>query len=194
MPTTSTDVLVEEILSSLGIESKPKSIDRFIRNITLGGYNVTWGMRKPTIQAFDKGTAVRMTFAEDVEVPEGKTIMIGERTAEGYGEASVSVFYPDERKYIDDIVQQAGKGRDLVIDASSEFASRIAEPLLDAFIKNRAVREVGRNAKKMREDAGTYRPTVSNMILMAKEAETIEDLMKKETEETETDSENKNEK
>ncbi len=176
MPTTSPDSLTDEILISLGIEEKPESTDRFIRNTTLGGYNVTWKMRKPTVLAFDKGTAVRMTFAGDVDVPEGQIIMLGERTAEGYGEAYVSIFDPDRTGYVDDIIDRAIKGRKDELDASSDFAGRIAEPLLDAYIKNRAIREVRGNAEKICRNASVYRPTVSNMILMIKESSSIEEV------------------
>lgn len=55
----STDVrdLIEEVEAVLGIKTgQGDEVRKFVGYTTVGGYNVTWGARKPVIEAFDKGS------------------------------------------------------------------------------------------------------------------------------------------
>ncbi len=62
MATIQWEELVKEILAALEINEEPKSVKRFLKYATLGGFNVTWNERKPTLDVFDKGTAVVLEF------------------------------------------------------------------------------------------------------------------------------------
>ena len=80
--------LIEEILYEMGIgRSDLLDYEVYANFTTIGGFNVTWERRKPTVPAFDKGTAVCLKLKKSIRVPE--TLFIGERRTEGYGEASV---------------------------------------------------------------------------------------------------------
>ena len=81
--------LLEEILSSLRIsKSDLLEYEIYVNFTTLGGFNVTWGRRKPVVPAFDKGTAVCIKLNRSVTVP--SEMFLGERCMEGYGEAAVT--------------------------------------------------------------------------------------------------------
>ena len=81
--------LLEEVLSSLELSrSDLLEYETYVNFTTLGGFNVTWGRRKPVVPAFDKGTAVCIKLNRSVTVP--SEMFIGERCMEGYGEASVT--------------------------------------------------------------------------------------------------------
>ena len=174
--------LQEEILASLkkawNLEAKPVTAERYIKNVTLGGYNVTWNRRKPTIQAFDKGTAIRFRFAEPVTIPDGAGLMIGERTAEGYGEASIICFSEEKMPWLGPIREPVKQCLTRQIDASSAFACKLAGPLLDAFLRRKAVDAVREKANAFGRKKGIYKPTVSNMMLLTKEYDNIEDVRK----------------
>lgn len=82
--------LLKEILAALQIDRKDVADDNFeayLNFTSVGGFNVTWGRRKPTVAAFDKGTALRLNLCRGATVP--TTLFLGERSMEGYGEASV---------------------------------------------------------------------------------------------------------
>lgn len=178
MTTTDPDTLAAEILSALDIKLDPEEckVDKFIRYKTIGGYNVTWNMRKPTLQTFDKGTAVRLTFKEPVSVSECERIMLGERTAEGYGEASVSIYDPQNTAYVGKIKKTENSKTERTVDASSEFAGKLAKPLLDAFLRRKAAEAVEEKEESFKEKKDTYKPTVSNMMLMVKESSNIDEV------------------
>lgn len=160
--------LVKEILAALEINEEPKTVKRFLKYATLGGFNVTWNERKPTLDVFDKGTALVMEFADEVEMAVG-TAWIGERNSEGYGEVFVETV-TEQRKYQGDINREHRENADKKqADASSVFAERLCKPLLDSFIRNEAVKLVNSNWPKIDKVKEAYKPTVSNLLLMTKE-------------------------
>ncbi len=65
-------------------------VEKYMDILAVGGYNVTWGCRKPTIYAFDKGTVLvfHMPEGSPVKIKMGR-LWIGERCAEGFGEIMV---------------------------------------------------------------------------------------------------------
>lgn len=81
--------LLAEVISALKVDkSNVLKSEVYMNFTTVGGFNVTWGRRKPTVSAFDKGTAIFLKL--DREVAVSTTLFLGERSLEGYGEASVS--------------------------------------------------------------------------------------------------------
>lgn len=176
MSTTDPEILANEILASLGIEEEPASVNRFIRNTTLGGFNVTWGKRKPTLQAFDKGTALKLNFAEPVKAPADAVAFIGERTSEGYGEIHLVSAGIEDAPYIGEIIKSSVENESKTIDASSDFARKLATPILDAFIRRRAAEAVMADSQTLERKKSVYKPTVSNMMLMYKESDSVSEI------------------
>lgn len=75
--------------------SQISKVEKYMDILPIGGYNVTWGCRKPTIYAFDKGTVFVFHMPEHtlLRIKTGQ-VWIGERCAEGFGEAFVCPLDP----------------------------------------------------------------------------------------------------
>ena len=71
---------------------------RFLRFTEIGGYNVTWNARKPSVPVFDKGTAFVMRSPVPVCLEKINRIWIGERNMEGYGEIRAEKI-PEQHKF-----------------------------------------------------------------------------------------------
>lgn len=96
------ELLVSYIAAAIkeknGLPKTPKLdiVDRFLKYNTVGGFNTTWGLHKPIINAFDAGTTLVLRVNEQeetgtVDIGRMKNVFLGERISEGYGEAA---FYP----------------------------------------------------------------------------------------------------
>ena len=96
MPVTDIPVLTEYLSRALGtpdIEiTKP-----FLCFHTLGGFNVTWGCRKPVFQTLGMGSVFMVHSDSGFTVDATESIFLGERTGEGYGELVFSERKTDSR-------------------------------------------------------------------------------------------------
>lgn len=178
MATTAPDRLIDEVCASLGIKENPIVADKYVRNTMLGGFNVTWNKRKPTIQAFDKGSAISLVFDKEVEISLDSTIMIGERTSEGYGEAFITLFDPENSIYVGEIYSEKETVDGKTVDASSDFANMLVQPLLETFVRKKAADDANELLKRENNSKRDriYKPTVSNMILMMQECESLDSI------------------
>ena len=170
--------LVEEINATLGIAGLVP-VKKYVRYTTLGGYNVTWGCRKPTLDVFDKGTVLVYETDEACELP-GKGFL-GERNAEGYGEFSVQKI--EERKntdatresgYLRTIYKLHETGSAFRVDVKkASFAQDLCEKLLSEYIQVQAAQDAGEHRVSER-----LRPTVSNLTSMCDECSTLDEVRK----------------
>lgn len=162
--------LIHEILVSLQIDSGLVQSQRFyLKYGETGGFNVTWGMKKPTLPVFDQGTVVDIHFknAMDISVPEAWHI--GERTAEGFGETIV-ISASDEGSYHRNYTEMKTEAPHGTYDlAGKDFMIRVAEDLFVSFMRA----EIASNTGNVQE---SLRPTVANMIQMCHEQETVDDV------------------
>ncbi|MGN0362556.1 MAG: RAMP superfamily CRISPR-associated protein [Bilifractor sp.] len=184
---TNKEDLLEEILAYSGLEDTDLvkgSIHSFLNYTTIGGFNVTWGMRKPTLEAFDKGTVLFFTTEQERELP--ATGFIGERTSEGYGEfevlsadklqaggSIVSVKSTVEAKQVNERKPLSGgcsPRTEVGINvADSSFGQEIVHDLLLERLQMEAIEQAGIFVKES-NDSDKLRPTVSNMLLMVSDA------------------------
>ncbi|MCC8150785.1 MAG: hypothetical protein LIO96_04865 [Lachnospiraceae bacterium] len=172
----STDIadLDAEIRTVLGFSNTParvKYIDRYVNYTTVGGYNVTWNMRKPTIEAFDKGTVLLYHLEEPVSVTLPGQVLIGERVSGGFGEVSVRKLEMGEEGRILLLGKQTSASQVERVHADpGSLAEALCSDLFHYYVKMRAVSDVknlsGKDAELKTEQA---RPTVSNMLLMCRE-------------------------
>lgn len=160
--------LIHEILLSLQIDSNQVKSQRFyLKYGEAGGFNVTWGMKKPTLPVFDQGTVVDIHFknALDITVPE--VWHIGERTAEGFGETEV-ISVSDEGSYHRNYTEKKEELPHGAYDLEGkDFMIRVAEDLFISFMRAEIARGYG-NARD------SMSPTVANMIQMCHEQDTVE--------------------
>lgn len=78
-------IILEQLKKKLGLPDLVIE-KRFLKFAEIGGYNVTWNARKPSIPVFDKGTAFLMKSSVPICLDKINRIWIGERNMEGYGE------------------------------------------------------------------------------------------------------------
>ena len=176
MYTTDAKELVKELSAALWqneniLENSVES--RYIKTTFVGGYNVTWGLRKPTVGAFDKGTVIQFKAENAVDIPVG-TIWLGERNTEGYGECELAVC--EEGAYYGEYVQEtlsAVKGQDTAgkIKICTELLGKVACNLFDEYLHAYAAHK----AKDHEKEYGSYsKATVSNMQIMCSENDSLE--------------------
>ena len=165
--------LLREILAALDIELENDAIDNdvdasfYTNYVSVGGYNVTWGARKPVIKAFDKGTSVKLVFKNEQEIAISSYMSLGERTAEGYGEFVCEALRNDQTedqwRFCDskhsEKYQVAEKAKVGVL------GMKIYNSLLNSYIREKAS-ELVRDHKLNGEG---YRATVSNMLVICSE-------------------------
>lgn len=87
MPTANPKVFMEYFAQAVG--SSVTLITKYLRYTDVGGFNTTWGMRKPRFQAFDAGTCFVVMLDQEKPLSELNSVQIGERQAEGYGELQI---------------------------------------------------------------------------------------------------------
>lgn len=172
MYSTDAKELIAEINALLEIEED--EVDKYINYTTVGGYNVTWNARKPVIETFDKGTVLHYQLKQPVkELP--SVLLLGERVAEGFGEATITPVDKEEKQYERQIIETGdAKKNPVIVDvADSVFLKSICNDLFRTFVDIEAVqaakqKDIGNGDKKE-----TLKPTVSNLILMCKESSNL---------------------
>ena len=85
----STDVadMQRELEQKLGCSIRISQ--NYLKYTEIGGYNVTWNTKKPTLLAFDKGTVFVCETEDEITFSDMESVFIGERNSEGYGEISI---------------------------------------------------------------------------------------------------------
>lgn len=172
----STDVkdLIQEITEELGIPVKADQVQRFVRYTTIGGYNTQWNRPKPIVTAFDKGTVLRFTWKEEVEVAIPPLLLLGDRVTEGFGEASVHIIRDRERKpeNLPDIYRKIRQtaSENLVDVSEAPFAQELCEDRFEAYVRYKAMTDAQKKGNKISAD---LRPTISNMLQMCRESDTF---------------------
>lgn len=163
-----------EIRCALAIEEEDVvSVDHYVNYTTLGGYNVTWNRRKPTVEAFDKGTVLHYHLEKAVEIVLQEPLLLGERTREGLGEASVCI---QNEKQVEVLIRKYAKQEEAadtrVVKADAKkgsFAREMCKDMLKYYVRMKATGDVKDldPGDKLKKEAA--RPTVSNMLLMCRE-------------------------
>ncbi|MCI9599823.1 MAG: hypothetical protein HFI17_04860 [Lachnospiraceae bacterium] len=179
MYTTDSEVLVDEICAALGLpRAQVSRTEKYIGYTTVGGFNLTWGRRKPHVEAFDKGTVLRIHFAEETEFLQKSGYFIGERCQEGFGEMSVLEEADQSRG---SIVQEArAEQAEPAQIQNSGIGKAICDDLFDRFIRMTAAEHAkkDRTAKKEFVTAAETMPTVANMLLMCSECREVQEVHK----------------
>lgn len=164
--------LKEEVELELGIcPENILSVQGYMKYVTLGGFNVTWGYRKPIVEAFDKGTVLHYKLKEAVELNLLSHYFLGERITEGYGEVTVMPFVSDNAKARRTIAKSIQNHEDAeYVVAPGGLMEKIAETSLKSYVKSAAIHDAEIFVKKLggrKEER--HGATVNNMISMCKE-------------------------
>lgn len=177
---TNTDDLIDEVNAVLGISEDKwadmkkdmrSDIRKYIRYVVLGGYNTTWKCPKPVIVAFEKGTVLYYSLPYEMELMVPQVFSVGERVAEGYGEASI--YFMDDTEEPQGLLEvsndQKGRPEDIVDAGESEFTYALCEELFQDYVQMKAAQDAKNSGFGLET-----RPTVSNMLLMCCENEKFE--------------------
>lgn len=180
----STDVhdLIREVCVALGIGQEDmaevtgkRSLQQFINLTEVGGYQVTWRKRKPTIQAFDQGTVIQLQLKAPITLP-AETLWLGERNAEGYGEAVVLELMADKAHNTYEFpikevgrgaarVPEAGKGAAFTPGADkSDILIKLAVRLFFDYCRTEAIWAANRLFEERIEAYTDYKPVISYML------------------------------
>ena len=149
---TDTDTLRGYISDCLGV-ADIKITKPFLCFNTIGGYNVTWGCRKPIINAIGKGSVFKIHSDQGFDIGKMNSLFIGERTFEGFGELRVSkcadnskamYFKYKEEKSVPEISKDETSG---IIDKLlfNEYKRRITEKICSINFEEK----IGKNNDKL---------------------------------------------
>lgn len=168
--TTSVKELIREINAVLQLdEEKIEDVESFINTTSIGGYHVTWGMNKPVLEVFDKGSVLyyHIKQGKTVHIDRFSNVWAGERVNEGYGEISVKPVTSgvETGKIISEAEQHGNKVCDI---CQNKFLKVLSDSLLSDYINAKGSCEADkRKAEWISSEAA--KPTVSNMLLMCRE-------------------------
>ena len=174
--------LINEINAALNIQNVPSDAETFINLTSVGGFNVTWEHRKPTLMAFDKGSAI---IYKDIPVPktdEG-TIFLGERNSEGYGEAIIKPIEEDgcyqwilkkPESKVDGF--ENTKKSESAWENESNIIHDIAGNIFKDYLEKQAIDAADSNYKA--NELSGLKPTISNMLLMCKNDNSLDAIKK----------------
>lgn len=180
----STDVedFKEEIFANIFVNNEYKQKDfniditKYVNITPIGGFNVTWGQRKPTVYAFDKGTVICVELPKKTKTRLGQ-LWIGERCMEGFGETEV-VEIVNTEKYQGKILYTSSNKYDnqILTDISKEpFLQEIASKLFSEFLRYNASINV-HSLFDLEKANDSLKPTISNMLLICKETSDISQI------------------
>ena len=136
--------LRKKVEAELGIDKENIiKADAYVNYVRIGGFQVTWKCRKPTIDAFDKGTVLHYVLKQPMQIKNTK-LFLGERVQEGYGETSVHVVHTAEG-----VQEKNRKGslckkttehtQSLYYISKNTFAEELCKSVFEEFYKARLV-------------------------------------------------------
>lgn len=162
----------EKILDQLKTKLKMPELvltieKRFLKFTEIGGYNVTWNARKPSVSVFDKGTSFIMKSSVSICLEKINRIWIGERNMEGYGEICAEKV-PEQYKF--EIIKAKEEKRNVVNESEGVsdmlkwLGTRYAKEIVRAYAMKQA-ESIWKSIKK-RTNANAV---VNQMMMILKE-------------------------
>lgn len=172
---TSPEDLYDEILYALQLPGKGwQSAVQFSKITSVGGFHVTWGLRKPTLLAFDKGTTVVITLKTSEKLKDG-TYWIGERNLEGYGECKIQLLQETGHyKGIRQKPQRRSLEERVDLD-QLPMLQPIADYLFDQFMEEKAG-IAALCAEDAMKNKDIWLPTVGNLLTMCRKDRNLQEV------------------
>lgn len=131
MLTTDIQVLKDYLQNILQVQDLQVK-NPFLKFETVGGFNVTWGKRKPIFNALGKGSTFIICSEQGFDIELLKNQFIGERVSEGYGEISVK-----ETTNETDVTVEKLENQVLSSESVDVKHSELIKQLLQCEFKNR---------------------------------------------------------
>ena len=162
--------ILDQLKKKLGMPELVLTIEkRFLKFTEIGGYNVTWNARKPSVPVFDKGTAFIMKSSVPICLDKINRIWIGERNMEGYGEVRAEKI-PEQYKF--EIIKAKEEKLNVVNESEENsdmlkwLGTRYAEEIVQAYAVKQA-ESIWESIRK-RPNANAV---VNQMLMILKEQE-----------------------
>lgn len=188
-------VLKEYLENMLGVSDLV--IERaFLKYQTVGGFQVTWGKRKPVFTALGQGSVCLFSSQSGVDVSGLSGAFVGERTMEGFGEIEADTDMPSDR-----VLHQYNRAENIpqtecgeMDEKEAEKKAAVQEEIIRKFIlvqvKNTLTEEARRQAdetyKKCRDSRETD-AALSRMMMICRTENSYE-AVKEQAEGIEKDS------
>lgn len=157
---------ISALQKALGLENKRLCSKSNIALTTISGYNAKWNLKKPHINAFKAGSAIVFEITEDTELK--KTQFIGEKQNEGFG---VVELIPNVDKLEEKVIH--------LDDIKPDSIKCKKTPISDAIRKEKVNEAIKELALEKISTVKLNSTQIGRLILMCKEAENMDNLLKR---------------
>ncbi len=176
--TTEIDVFIEYLRKAVQVDDLKlaENISPYLKFVTVGGYNVTWGRRKPILSALGKGSTFIIHSDVGFDIQTMQNVFIGERVSEGFGEIQAEV--PGNER----VTIRKHEDRTEADLAGLDTSEEIVQKLLLAEFERRMQSEVRyvleENYKKYVQKAAEFNAAVSKLRVIYKDESTYQGMLK----------------
>lgn len=177
MLTTDINDLKEVLANELNMNAADFTIENpFLNYVVVGGYNVSWGCRKPISYAFGKGSSFRLKSNYEFDLSVLNDKFIGERVTEGFGELRVVETDLQSQKIVTlrkNSDQNEKQQEDIL---KSEVVNGLLRKELNRYIDIQILNSMTSVQEVFSKGAGELNPVISKLRLIYKNEESYEKL------------------
>ena len=163
---------LEEILDVSDIEIR----NPFLQFVTVGGFNVTWGRRKPIFNALGKGTTMILSSKKGFNIDVLNHTFIGERVAEGYGEVIAEELGQTAEVCIKKTIARNGDLQ-LVCNDRVEIVQKLLQTEFERRIQSSVREKLANNRQKYESKSDTLNSAVAKLRVIYKTENSYEAML-----------------
>ena len=163
---------LEEILDVSDIEIR----NPFLQFVTVGGFNVTWGRRKPIFNALGKGTTMILSSKKGFNIDVLNHTFIGERVAEGYGEVIAEELGQTAEVCIKKTIARNGDLQ-LVCNDRVELIQKLLQTEFERRIQSSVREKLANNRQKYESKSDTLNSAVAKLRVIYKTENSYEAML-----------------
>lgn len=163
---------LEEILEVSDIEIR----NPFLQFVTVGGFNVTWGRRKPIFNALGKGTTMILSSKKGFNIDVLNHTFIGERVAEGYGEVIAEELGQTAEVCIKKTIARNGDLQ-LLCNDRVELIQKLLQTEFERRIQSSVREKLANNRQKYESKSDTLNSAVAKLRVIYKTENSYEAML-----------------
>lgn len=163
---------LEEILDVSDIEIR----NPFLQFVTVGGFNVTWGRRKPIFNALGKGTTMILSSKKGFNIEVLNHTFIGERVAEGYGEVIAEELGQTAEVCIKKTIAR-NEDLQLVCNDRVELIQKLLQTEFERRIQSSVREKLANNRQKYESKSDTLNSAVAKLRVIYKTENSYEAML-----------------
>ncbi len=146
----------------------------FLKFTTIGGYNVTWGRRKPCFSALGKGSTFKLQSKKDFDLAKLDGAFVGERTTEGYGELKAEKPAEDAYLYVSSAEPKVETGDSAY--RQTEIVQLLRDAEFKRMMQSRVREKLDDNKRTFERHSLGMNAAVAKLRLIYRDAKTYEDM------------------